>query len=194
LLASKVRTRNCATNSWLAQQPRSVAATIGAMRPTPAELEVARALIARVKAADPSMPSSGSTSCWCAPQSHVGQTSLAACPTLRSGDVGKNISRPKQVTDWVARLEKLEQTLAAESGRSKFAEAYRGEAIKAGSRGSRFSVRRDEGFSRPPFPGQGRGISCLAVPKEQRTTPLFPKRMNTHPLSCLLAFSPSIKS
>ena len=31
------------------------AATIGAMRPTPAELEVARALIARVKAADPSI-------------------------------------------------------------------------------------------------------------------------------------------
>jgi hypothetical protein len=32
-----------------------VAATIGAMRPTPGELEVARALIARVKAADPSI-------------------------------------------------------------------------------------------------------------------------------------------
>ena len=29
--------------------------------------------------------------------------------------MGKNISRPKQVTDWVARLEKLEQALAAES-------------------------------------------------------------------------------
>ena len=36
-------------------QPRCVAVTIGAMRPTPAELEVARALIARVKAADPSI-------------------------------------------------------------------------------------------------------------------------------------------
>ena len=32
-----------------------MAATIGAMRPTPAELEVARALIARVKATDPSI-------------------------------------------------------------------------------------------------------------------------------------------
>jgi len=30
--------------------------------------------------------------------------------------MGKNISRPKQVSDWVARLEKLEQALAAESG------------------------------------------------------------------------------
>jgi hypothetical protein len=29
--------------------------------------------------------------------------------------MGKNISRPKQVTDWVARLEKLEQVPAAES-------------------------------------------------------------------------------
>jgi len=29
--------------------------------------------------------------------------------------MGKNISRPKQVTDWVARLEKLEQAPAAES-------------------------------------------------------------------------------
>ena len=28
----------------------------------------------------------------------------------------KNISRPKQVTDWFARLEKLEQALAADSG------------------------------------------------------------------------------
>ena len=31
--------------------------------------------------------------------------------------MGKNISRPKQVTDWVARLEKLEQAPAAESDR-----------------------------------------------------------------------------
>ena len=29
--------------------------------------------------------------------------------------MGKNISRPKQVTDWVARLEKLEQAPASES-------------------------------------------------------------------------------
>ena len=29
--------------------------------------------------------------------------------------MGENISRPKQVTDWVARLEKLEQGPAAES-------------------------------------------------------------------------------
>ena len=136
-------------------QTRCVAVTIGAMRPTPAELEVARALIARVKAADPSIK-------------RVDELLVCAAVACRADELGgarlcaramgKNISRPKQVTDWVARLEKLEQTLAAESGRSKVAEAYRGEAIKVGSRGSRFSVRRDEGFSQPPFPGQGRGI------------------------------------
>ena len=44
-------------------QPRSVAATIGAMRPTPAELEVARALIARVEAADPSIKRAPTSCC-----------------------------------------------------------------------------------------------------------------------------------
>ena len=73
LFFSKVRTRKLRHEFVaFAQQPLGEAATIGAMRPTPAEIEVARALIARVKAADPSI--NGSTSCWCAPQSHVGQT------------------------------------------------------------------------------------------------------------------------
>ena len=93
-------------------QPRSVAATIGAMRPTPAELEVARALIARVKATDPSIK-------------RVDELLVCAAVACRADELGgarlcaramgKNISRPKQVTDWVARLEKLEQMLAAES-------------------------------------------------------------------------------
>ena len=90
-----------------------MAATIGAVRPTPAELEVARALIARVKAADPSIK-------------RVDELLVCAAVACRADELGgarlcaramgKNISRPKQVTDWVARLEKLEQTLAAESG------------------------------------------------------------------------------
>jgi len=42
--------------------------------------------------------------------SHVGQTSLARRARLCARTMGKNISRPKQVTDWVARLEKLEQS------------------------------------------------------------------------------------
>ena len=93
-------------------QPRCVAVTIGAMRPTPAELEVARALIARVKAADPSIK-------------QVDELLVCAAVACRADELGgarlcaramgKNISRPKQVTDWVARLEKLEQMLAAES-------------------------------------------------------------------------------
>jgi len=77
-----------------AARPRSLAnryamaATIGAMRPAPAELEVAQALIARVKAADPSLKRVDELLV-CAPHSRMlqcGQTSLAACPTLRSGD------------------------------------------------------------------------------------------------------------
>ena len=74
------------------------------MRPTPAELEVARALIAWVKAADPSIK-------------RVDELLMCAAVTCRADELGgarlcaramgKNISRPKQVTDWVARLEKL---------------------------------------------------------------------------------------
>ena len=72
----------------MARLSLEVPATIGAMRPTPAELEVARALIARVKAADPSIKRVDEllACAAAAPQSHVGQTSLAACPTLRSDD------------------------------------------------------------------------------------------------------------
>jgi hypothetical protein len=90
-----------------------VPATISAMRPTPAELEVARALIARVKAADPSIK-------------RVDELLVCAAVACRADELGgarlcarvmgKNISRPKQVTDWVARLEKFEHMLAAESG------------------------------------------------------------------------------
>ena len=54
------------------------------MRPTPAELEVARALIARVKAADSSIKRIDEL-LWCAPQSHVDQESLAACRRLALG-------------------------------------------------------------------------------------------------------------
>jgi hypothetical protein len=39
----------------------------------------------------------------------------ARAETVCARAMGKNISRPKQVTDWVARLEKLEQVPAAES-------------------------------------------------------------------------------
>jgi hypothetical protein len=62
-----------------------VAATIGAMRPTPAELEVARALIARVKAADPSIKRVDELLVCAAVACQAGE--LGGAPdTLRSGD------------------------------------------------------------------------------------------------------------
>jgi hypothetical protein len=62
------------------------AATIGAMRPTPAEIEVARALIARVKAADPSIKRVDELLVCAAVACRADVTSLAAPDTLRSGD------------------------------------------------------------------------------------------------------------
>ena len=47
-----------------------------------------------------------------------GRRACRRAETVCARAMGKNISRPKQVTDWVARLEKLEQALAAESGSS----------------------------------------------------------------------------
>jgi hypothetical protein len=95
-----------------------VAATIGAMRPTPAELDVARALIARVKAADPSIKRVDELLVCAAVGRMSGRRAWrrARHATLRSdGGQEQYISRPKQVTDWAARLEKLEQAPASES-------------------------------------------------------------------------------
>ena len=75
------------------------------MRPTPARVEVARALIARVKAADLSI--NRRDELWYASDSdaldrdwHV-STVCACADSLRMGD--------GPVTEWVARLEKPEQ-------------------------------------------------------------------------------------
>ena len=75
------------------------------MRPTPARVEVARALIARVKAADSSI--NWRDELWYASDSdaldrdwHVRRFAPAA-DSLRMGD--------GPVTEWVARLEKPEQ-------------------------------------------------------------------------------------
>jgi len=63
----------------------------------------------------------------CRPEHQAGRRAAGVCCSGMSGRrawrrarlcaraMGKNISRPKQVTDWVARLEKLEQAPAAES-------------------------------------------------------------------------------
>jgi len=81
------------------------------MRLTPAELEVARALIARVKAADPSIKRVDELLVCVAVACRADELGGAR---LCARAMGKDILRPKQVTDWVARLEKLEQMLAAE--------------------------------------------------------------------------------
>ena len=89
------------------------------MRPTPAELEVARALIARVKAADPSIKRVDELLVCAAVACRADE--LGGVPaTLRSGDGQKHLeaeASDRLGLDWVARLEKkLEHTLAAESG------------------------------------------------------------------------------
>jgi len=94
--------------------PRRVAATIGAMRPTPAEL---------AGGSSAHREGEGYRSEHQAGRRAAGVRRSRMCRAGELGGarlcaraMGKNISRPKQVTDWVARLEKLEQMLAAESG------------------------------------------------------------------------------
>ena len=84
------------------------------MRPTAAELEVARALIAKVKAADSSIKKADELLVCAAVACRAGE--FGGVPTVCARMMGKEILRPKQVTDWVARLEKLDQAPAAESG------------------------------------------------------------------------------
>jgi hypothetical protein len=88
---SHVKSRGIAPRSRGLAQPRSVAATIGAMRPTPAELEVARALIARVKATDTSIKRVDELLVCAAVACRVDEL-LAACrDRLRSGDGQEHI-------------------------------------------------------------------------------------------------------
>ena len=82
------------------------------MRPTPAELEVARALIARVKAADSSIKRVDELLVCAAVACRSGE--FGGVPTACARAMGKTISKPKQVTEWIARLEKLVQVPASE--------------------------------------------------------------------------------
>jgi hypothetical protein len=99
----KVRTRNCATSSWLAPASecgsddwRHAADSSRTRGGSSAHREGGGCRPEHQTGADELL--------WCAPQSHVGQTSLAATDFQCARAMGKNISRPKQVTDWVARL------------------------------------------------------------------------------------------
>ena len=71
--------------------------TTGAMRPTPAELEVVRALIARVKAADSSIKRVDELLVCAAVACRSGE--FGGVPTACARAMGKNISRPSQMTD-----------------------------------------------------------------------------------------------
>ena len=76
------------------------------MRPTQAELEVARAYIVRVRSTDPSIKKADELLVCAAVACRAGE--CGSVPTVCARMMGKTISKPKQVTDWVARLEKLE--------------------------------------------------------------------------------------
>jgi hypothetical protein len=84
------------------------------VRPTAAELEVARALITRMKAADPSLKKADEILVCAAIVCRAGE--FDGVPTVCARKMGKEISRPSQVTNWVERLEKLEQASASPSG------------------------------------------------------------------------------
>ena len=81
------------------------------MRPTTVELEVARALIARVKAADPSIKRVDELLVCAAVACRAGE--FGGVPTACARAMGKTISRPSQVIEWVARLEKQVQAYRA---------------------------------------------------------------------------------
>ena len=82
-------------------------------RPTAAELETARTLIARVKAADSSIKKADELLVCAAIAFRAGEF---ATPTASTRAMGKEISRPKLVSDWVDRLAKLDQICESPAG------------------------------------------------------------------------------
>jgi hypothetical protein len=109
--------RNCATKSWPGSASE-VAATIGAMRPTPTELVRGGSSAHREGEGYRPEHQAGRRAAGVRRSRMSSRRAWRRAETVCARAMGKNISRPKQVTDWVARLEKLEQTLAAESGSS----------------------------------------------------------------------------
>ena len=78
-------------------------------RPTAAELVTARDIIARAKTVDPRIRSADELLVCAAVACRAGE--FNGVPTHCAKAMGKTISRPKSVTDWVARIEQLD-TLA----------------------------------------------------------------------------------
>ena len=84
---------------------------MAATRPTAAELESARAIIARAKAADPRIRSADELLVCAAMALRAGEFNGVATHCAQA--MGKTISRPKMVTDWVTRIEQLAAHLLA---------------------------------------------------------------------------------
>ena len=68
-----------------------------------------------MKATDPSIKRVDELLVWAIVACRADELARGVPRPFALGRWARNISRPKQVTDWVARLEKLEQMLAAES-------------------------------------------------------------------------------
>ena len=94
----------------------------GPERPTAAELEVARALIKRMKAADSSLKKADELLVCAAVACRAGE--FDGVPTVCARKMGKEISRPSQVNNWFARLDKLDQTAEVDCS-SGFAKVQR---------------------------------------------------------------------
>ena len=77
----------------------------GPTRPTPAELTLARALIQRAKAADSRIRNADELMVCSAIACHAGE--CKGNPTRCAALMGKTISKPKLVRDWIERIEKL---------------------------------------------------------------------------------------
>jgi hypothetical protein len=117
LFVSRVRTQNCATNSWLsASDARSASDDWRHAADSSRTRGGSSAHREGVKAADPSIKRADELLVCAAVACRADE--LGGVPDFALGRWARNISRPKQVTDWVARLEKLEQAPAAESDRA----------------------------------------------------------------------------
>ena len=77
-----------------------------ALRPTPEELQHARALIKRMKAADRNLRKADELLVCAAVACRAGE--FGGVPTTCARKMGKDITKPKSVTDWVARLDRLD--------------------------------------------------------------------------------------
>ena len=100
-----MRTR---VNLLVIARPPAVGMSAVVAPPVATELEVARALIKRMKAADSSLKKADELLVCAAVACRAGE--FNGVPTECARKMGKDISRPSQVTNWFARLEKLEQT------------------------------------------------------------------------------------